>query len=56
MNEKIIIEALRKARIYINTVEAFEDQIAGLNILSDYITGDEIEAIDRALLEVGYVI
>jgi len=60
MNEDIIIEGLRKARIFIRSVEAWREEanpIATLDeVLEEWAKGGEVEAIDEALRELGYIV
>jgi len=61
MNDKIIIDALRKARIYINSAESWNKEhlpvhLSFKEMLDAWTEGGEIEAIDRALQELGIII
>jgi len=62
MNKKLIEDALRKARKYIRTTEAFieinqDEQVWKLNdTLNDWIDGDEVETIEKALAELGIIV
>ena len=60
MNNEIIIEALRKARIYIRSVEAWretvDDPLDFDVLLNEWTEGGEIEAIDTALAELGLIV
>ena len=56
--EKKIVDALRKARKYIRTVEAHREKIYYTTfslepILKEYTEGNEIKAIEDALAELG---
>jgi len=60
MNNEIIIEALRKARIYIRSVEAWrgtiDDPLDFDVLLNEWTEGGEITDIDRALAEFGMIV
>lgn len=63
MNTKKIETALRKARKYIRTVESWRTiepnrrtVMAFDSIVKDFTEGGEVEAIERALLELGVVV
>jgi len=61
MKEEIVINALRKARIYINTVQTWHrlpvTQKPDMDTLLDtWTAGGEVEAIDSALQEFGIII
>lgn len=59
MDTKKIENALRKARIYIRTVEIWKkghDAFSLDKTLTDFTEGDEIKAIEDALLELGVVV
>lgn len=64
MDTKKLINALRKARKYIRTVETWKaagHPISDLqkelaNILRDFTEGDEIKSIEDALLELGVIL
>ena len=57
MNEQLIIDALRKSRKYIRSLEtklkehdvAYADEVR--EILDNWAEGDELETIDKALEE-----
>ncbi|MBC8393353.1 MAG: hypothetical protein H8E17_12405 [Deltaproteobacteria bacterium] len=57
-NEKLI-DALRKAWIYIRTVEALRDDYnmstSMINLMDGYTEGGEVEAIEAALAELGVI-
>lgn len=55
-----IITALRKARIYIRSVETWHENTGPyksvFEMLDDWTEGGEIEAIEAALLELGVMV
>ena len=57
-NEKLI-DALRKARIYIRSVEAWRNEFQSKydleQIFEAYTEGGEVEAIEAALAELGVI-
>ena len=59
-DSETIIDALRKARKYIRTVEAWGKQTAAkdaLNVmLREWTDGGEVEAIEDALAELGVIV
>ena len=59
MNNEITIEALRKARIYIRSVEAWRETIDDPqfeSMIAEWTEGGEITDIDRALAEFGMIV
>ena len=58
-NNEIIIEALRKARIYIRSVKAWRETVDDPQLesmLNEWTEGGEITAIDKALAELGLIV
>ncbi|GEM_PF-4750153 len=59
MNNEIIIEALRKARIYIRSVEAWRETIDDPqfeSMIAEWTEGGDTTAIDQALAELGLIV
>ena len=59
MNKAIIIDALRKARIYIRSVKAWRETVDDPQLesmLEEWTEGGEITDIDRALAEFGMIV
>ena len=60
MDTEKLINALRKARKYIRTVEAWKEEYHTkqelYNLLFTYTEGDEIKSIEDALLGLGIIL
>ncbi len=59
-DKETIITALRKARIYIRSVEAWQDNPGNYTdvfaMIKDWSGGGEVEAIEAALAELGIIV
>jgi hypothetical protein len=56
MDEEKVIDALRKARVFINSVKGWkEEPLCSIYDLLEMFDGNEVEDIDRALMEFGII-